>query len=328
MSPRQTFKSGALVAFIAAAAIIFAACGSSSSDSSSSGGTDSGGEKPSIAAVSVAGSEYFATYNRGFERAAEELGLDVEVQNSPSPETSAITATINAAIATNPDYLIAPPVDSVGLREPLVAASERGITVIIYDTRVENPDFALTYVNADYPKYGKEAGEELSRLVGGKGKVLFLSPITGNQDFEELEESFGQALAPGVTELPVQFTQGENGRSNAIVRATLTREPDLTGIVASSGYGGEGAIAALREAGKVGKVKVVLLSAPKYAVTALQEADAQVVVAEALEDVAADAVEAAYDDANGKKVPAEIGAPLCTITADTIDDPKNAPCLQ
>ena len=131
-----------------------------------------------------------------------------------------------------------------------------------------------------------------------------------------------------MTELPVQYSQGENGKASAIVRATLTREPDLAGISAASAYGAEGSMAALREAGKIGEVKAVLLSATKFAIDALRKDEVQVVVAEPLEDIAIRAVEAAYEDANGKSVPKEILLPLCTITKDTINEPKNKPCLQ
>jgi ribose transport system substrate-binding protein len=324
MNARQ-ISAPAILATIVACGLLLTACGSSGDSATGAG---AGGTKPKIAIVSLAGSEYFAGYNRGFEKAADELDLDVDIHNSPSLEVSPMAATINAAVATNPDYLIAHTPDSTALRQPLLTASERGIKVITYDTQVDEPKFVVTYVNADYHKYGERAGAELSRVIGGEGKVLLDSIIPGNEDLERLQEGFAEALAPGVSELPVQYSQGENGKASAIIRATLTREPDLAGITAASAYGGEGSIAALREAGKTGEVKAVLLSATKFAIDALRQGEVQVVVAEPLEDIGARAVRAAYEDANGKSLPEKIVLPLCTITKDTINDPKNQPCLQ
>jgi len=326
MRVRQVLTTAVLGALAVALAVLFSACGSSSDDSSAAD-AESGKTKPKIAVVSVTDTDYFVHYNIGFEQAAEDLGLDVEVHNSPNFETSAVAATINAAVATNPDYLIVTAVDSVGLRQPLLSASERGIKVITYDTQVDEPDFVVTYVNADYHEIGKQSGAELGRVMGGDGKALFLSPLTGNEDYESLEEGFSEALPAGVTELPAQYDQAENSKANSIVRATLTREPDLTGISTTSVVGAEGVIAALREAGKVGQVKLVLQSATKFGIEALRKGEVQVIVSEALEEIAERAVEAAYEDANGTELPEKVTVPICTITAETVDDPENARCL-
>jgi ribose transport system substrate-binding protein len=326
MRVRQVLTTAACAALLVASALLLAACGSSSDSSSS--GSGAGGVKPKIAVVSFAGSEYFAGYNRGFENEAKKLGLEVEVQNSPSFETSAATATINAAVATNPDYLVVSAVESTALRQPLLAASERGIKVITYDTQVEDPSFVITYVNADYHEYGVAAGRELGRVVGGKGKVMLEAVLPGNLDFEEFEEGFSESLPPGVTELPVQYGQAENSKSAQITRATLTREPDLAGLSATSAFGGEGMMSALKEAGKIGTVKAELLSATPYAIEALRKGEVQVVIAEQLEKIGEAAIKAAYDDANGKELPEKIKLPICTITKATINDPKNAACIQ
>ena len=183
MNVRQSVAMAILATLIAASAVLLAACGSSSDSDTGAG---AGGTKPKIAAVSISGSEYTETYTRGFEKAGEEMDLAVEVHNSPNTEVSALTATINAAVATNPDYLIAAAVDSAALRQPLVVASERGIKVITYDTQVDDPDFIVSYVNADYHEYGERAGKELSRVIGGKGTVLLDDIIPGNQALEDL----------------------------------------------------------------------------------------------------------------------------------------------
>lgn len=327
MKVRRVLRATISFAMALGLAVVVTACGSSSGESpGETAGAE--GKRPTIAAVSLAGSEYNAAYNRGFEKAASQLGLEVSITNSPTIENSDMTATIDAAIATNPEYLIAPAFDSTALRQPLLTASERGIKVIVYDTQVSEPDFILTYVNANYLEYGELAGKELGSLVEGKGKVMLDAVFPGNQGLEEIEDGFAKTLPSSVTELPVQYSHAENSKANAIVRSMLTGEPELSGIAATSAFGGEGSIAALREAGETGKVKAVLLSATPFAISALRKGEAQVVVAEPLESIGERAVHAAYEDANGKSLPKEILLPLCTITVETIDAPENAPCIQ
>jgi ribose transport system substrate-binding protein len=327
MKARRIPTAAILTALAASSVLALGACGSSSG-SSSGGGSGEGGVKPKVAVVSIAGSEYFSGYSRGFEHEAEELDLEINLQNAPGFEASSVAATIEAAVASNPEYLLAPAIDSAALRQPLLAASERGIKIITYDTQVDDPTFVTTFVNADYTEYGRRAAVEMGRLTGGKGKVQLDGVVPGNSAGEALEDGFAEALPPGMTDLPVQYSQGENSKANAIFRALLTREPELTGIVAASAFGGEGVIAALRESGRTGEVKAILLSATKFAIEALRRGEVQVVVAESLEGIGAAALKAAYDDANGKNLPKKIIIPLCTITAKTIDDPKNAPCIQ
>lgn len=324
MKPQRA-QVAALVLATALAAFLFAACGSSDD---TTGGTDSGGEKPKVAAVSIAGNETFALYSKGFERAADELGLDLEVFNAPNFEASAVSSTISSAVATNPDYLVVSAVDSAAMRQPLLDAKERGIEVITYDTQVDEPDFVLSYVNSDYHEYGVLSAEALGDAIEGDGKKgQLLTVIPGNQDLERMIEGFDETLREGLTPLPTQYSLGENGKANEITRSLLTREPDLGGIVGVSSFGGEGMVAALREAGAIGKVKAVLQIANAFAVNALRKGEVQAVIGDQPENIGAAAVEAAYHDANGEPVQSEVKIPLCILTADNVDDPENADCI-
>jgi len=270
----------------------------------------------------------FNGYVTGAKARAKKLGIKLNVQLAKNYEPSSETATVNAAIATHPDYLLVSAVNSVAMRAPLLAASKRGVTIITYDTNTANPTFVLTYVNADYSEYGRRAGVELTRLIGGHGKVILLNYGPGNEGLDALSAGFKKSIRPPVVALPMQYDNADSAKANAIIRATLTREPDLAGLVAISGGGGDGAITALKEAHKIGKVKVVLLSARQASIKALRAGTAQVVVAEALLNIGAGAVQAAYDDSLGKKLPKKIYIPLCVITPATINAPKNVPCIQ
>jgi ribose transport system substrate-binding protein len=302
-----------------------AGCGTSSSGGSTG---ENGEEKPTISVVGFGSNPYYAEYNKGFEAEAKKLGLDINIHNSPSFEAGPVTATINAAVADNPDYLLVAAVESTALRAPLLAASERGIKIITYDTQVDEPDFVTSYVNANYGEYGEMSGAALVKLVGGKGKVLLQLIIPGNSSLEEFTEGFEKELPAGIEMLPLQYSGSENGKGNSIMRATLTRDPDLAGVVAFAGFGGEGAIAGLEEAGKAGTVKAVMTSATKPAIQLLEKGSVQTVIAEQLPKIGEETVKAAYDDANGKTVPKEIDVPLCTITKETIGSAEAKLCEQ
>lgn len=263
--------SAIVAALVIGVGVILAAAGCGTSSGGGSTGAN-GEKKPSIAVVGFASNPYYAEYNKGFEAEAKKLGLEIDIHNSPSFEAGPVTATINAAVASNPEYLLVPAVESTALRPPLLEASKRGVKVITYDTQVDEPDFVTSYVNADYTEYGELSGTAISELVGGKGKVLVIEIIPGNSSLEDFTEGFEKKLPAGVEMLPVQYDNIEASKANSIMRATLTREPDLAGVVAFSGFGGEGAITGLEQAGKVGTVKAVLTSGTKQAIQLLEKA--------------------------------------------------------
>lgn len=334
----QRALAGALTIVSVIAAVMLAGCGSSSSstEANGSGGSSSssteangsGEKKPSIAAVSIAGSEEYELYAKGMEQEAEKLGLDLKVYNSPSLETAAISSTISSAVATNPEYLIAAAIEASALRQPLLNASERGIKVITYDSQVEDPNFVLSFVNSDYHEIGELSAKALGDAIEGNGSMAqMLTAIPGNQDLESMIEGFEEALRPGLTPLPTQYSQGENGKANEIVRALLTREPNLGGIVAVSGFGGEGTVSALSEAGEIGKVKVVLQIGSPFAIKALRSGEVQAVIGDQPVTIGEEAVKVAYEDANGRPVKPKVVVPVCTLTIENIDHPEYPNCV-
>lgn len=320
---KRALTTIAVLAIAVGAITSAAGCGSSSSGGSTG---EDGEKKPSISIVGFGSNPYYAEYNEGFEAEAERLGLDINIHNSSSFEAGPVTATINAAVAENPEYLLVAAVESEALRAPLLAASERGIKVITYDTQVADPDFVTTYVNANYTEYGELSGTAISEGMGGKGKLLLILIIPGNGSLEKFTEGFTGKLPAGVELLPIQYSGLENSKASSITRATLTRDPDLAGLVAFSGFGGEGAIGALEQAGKTGTVKALLTSATPEAIQLLEKGSIQTIVGEQIPKIGEETVKAAYDDANGRTPPKEVLIPLCTITKETIGSPEAKLC--
>ena len=83
----------------------------------------------------------------------------------------------------------------------------------------------------------------------------------------------------------------------------------------------------MRQLGVDGEIPVVLLDATPEAVAELEAGRIESIVSSDAEAIGAEAVQAAVDGIDGEETPPEILLDGCIITEDTLDDPKNAPCL-
>jgi ribose transport system substrate-binding protein len=145
----------------------------------------------------------------------------------------------------------------------------------------------------------------------------------------DLRSGFESVMSkqPGIDVLPIQYFDLEPQKANTITRTTITSHPDLAGAFVGVGVGAQGALPALEAAGKLDQVKTVAFDAFIANVKALRAGRLDAIVSVAALDYGKDTVDAALDALNGKQVPSTIEPKVCVLTADTIDDPANKPCL-
>ena len=69
--------------------------------------------------------------------------------------------------------IVLAPLSDKGLRNPVKAAKAAGIPVVIFDSDLQGSDFDA-FVATDNLAAGKLAGQEMIKLLGGKGKLVVL----------------------------------------------------------------------------------------------------------------------------------------------------------
>src|SRR5207247_1800967 len=94
------------------------------------------------------------------------------------------------------------PLDSAALVDPVTMANKKHIPVVIFDSALKGTagkEF-VSFVATDNKKGGMIAGEELARLLGGKGKVVMMRYAPGSASTDEREKGFLEAMAknPGI----------------------------------------------------------------------------------------------------------------------------------
>jgi ribose transport system substrate-binding protein len=306
--------------------LVAAGCGDDD-DSSSGGGEDQDYEIVFI--PGVAGDDFFHTIWLGAQERAKKVGASIEQQAPPKYEPASQIPLVNAAIAKKPDALLVAATDADALRAPLKTASDRGIKVLTFDTGVTDPSFVVTHVSSDIVDAGRIVGTELVRLVGENGELMYIDHAPGVAFAKDLRSGFEEVVksTPGVTLLPVQYSEIEPQKANTITRTTVTSHPNLAGAFVGVGVNAQGAVPALKAAHKLDQVKTVAFDAFADNMKFLTAGELNAVVSVAARDYGHELVDLAVDSLDGKDVPPSVKPKICVLTAENQDDPENKPCL-
>jgi ribose transport system substrate-binding protein len=180
---------------------------------------------------------------------------------------------------------------------------------------------AVSQIASDNLEGGKTAGTTLLDLIGGKGKVMVVNVKPGISTTDQRGQGFEEAVKgkPGVEYLGQEYSQDDPAKAADIVTATLAKHPDLKGIFAANLFSAEGAASGLRQAGKLGDVKIVGFDAGPKQVKDLQDGLVQALIAQKPADIGSQGVEQAYKALEGEETTPKIGTDFEVITKDNLD---------
>ncbi len=209
-----------------------------------------------IQVSALGGLDYFYDHMLGCEMAGKELGVRTEYVGPADYDMNAMIAALEQAIAKKPNGIVV-----VGFEDtlgPIIdKAIDAGIPVVTVDGDVPNSK-RIAFVGTGNYNAGYQGGQYLAKAIDGKGKVaLMTKPGQGN--LEERISGYEAALAqfPDIEIVQIADTQSDSIVAAQAAGALLQKYPDLAGIACVEAAGGAGAATAVKEAGKVGQVKII-----------------------------------------------------------------------
>lgn len=307
-----------LLALVAATALVASACGDDD------GAEDGGEEQLDIVLIQgVAGDEFYITMDCGAAAAAEELGVNYSVQGPSEFDPTEQIPIVEAVTAQQPDAILIAPTERTALAGPLQAAQDAGITVVLVDTIVDDPNIGISRIATDNVEGGRVAGEALVELIGGEGTVFVNTTQPGVSTVEERVQGFEEVIEgePGIEYLGAEFNNDDATRAAEITSAVLAGNPDLAGIFATNLFSAEGAATALREAGAQEQVQLVGFDASPGQVGQLEEGLVQALVAQNPREIGVQGVQTAVASLRGEDFEEQITTPLTVVTQENLDDP-------
>jgi ribose transport system substrate-binding protein len=306
------------------AVAVGAGCGSSNNNNGGGGGGSAKGKKLTLIA-GVKGDEFYITMNCGAQAEAKKEGVSLNFQGPDQFDASLQTPIVNAVAAKKPDAILIAPTDTKAMYAPIKQAESNGSKIVLVDTTLDNPSLAVSQIASDNLAGGKTAAATLAKLIGGKGKVFVNNVKPGISTTDLRAKGFQEgAKAAGLTYIGQQYNQDDPAKSASITKAIIARNPDLKGIFATNLFGAEGAASALKEAGLLGKVKIVGFDAGPKQVQDLKAGLVQALIAQKPADIGAQGVQQAVAALTGKPTKKKIATGSVSITKSNLSQNQDS----
>jgi len=332
-----------VISLLAATALTaaVAACGSSSPSSSSSASSASA---TGAVATGTAGSSgihlaevlantsdpFFMSIACASQAEATKLGVSLQTFNATNTDTNTIANNFQSASLTNPQGIFADPFDNNQFIAQYKAMMAKGVPVVTGNGTSPPAEYKNIYSASDTARF---APAVLKSVPSGSGSLVYLGGAPGIPPLQSRTLPFVKAVEtarPDLKALPTEYSGFDVNKTTTDLGSILLAHPDLKLVIAADGPDAQGAIAALRAAGKAGKVTLVAFDAIPTEVAALQQGTITDLIAQSPFAIGRDSIDAlvSYLKAhpNGGQVPNAGSAtiPNQLLTKATLGSPANA----
>ena len=219
---------------------------------------------------------WYDEVNKGAQAQANllsrELGIEVVVDYMPPTmaDVAEQNAILEKAAATRPNGVAADLVDAVDHMTAIRHLRDLGIPVVLFDS--PSPDPGITSIGNNYTQQGIIAAERLVKLIGHAGKVAVMQGYPSAPNHKQRYEAQLAVLRKypdiSVVDGGIDNDDIETARQQAL--AVLASHADLKGYLCCDASGPIGIATAIKEAGKVGRVKVVSIDGIKPILEAIK----------------------------------------------------------
>lgn len=301
-------------------------CGSPRETPPSGGGLHARSNPPRIALVMKSlANEFFVTMADGAKahQAANSQAYSLVVNGIRNEsDLSQQVALVEQMMAQGTDAIVIAPADSRALVPVLAKAVRQHIVVVNIDNKLDEATLreagiAVPFVGPDNRAGARIVGAALAKRLRRGDQVAILEGIPTAFNAQQRRLGFEEAMKKANAEIvAVQSAHWEQDEANTVSAAMLREHPDLAAILASNDNMALGAAAAVRQAGKTGKVLVVgfdniaavhqLIQDGRVLATADQHADRLAVFG----------IEYALEILRGEAKPADMQTPVDLIAAD------------
>ena len=268
------FRKLTTAAVAVAVTIGLSACGGSGSagtavKTSAAGGGAAGG---TIAIITVDPSNPYWKAEVDTARAeAEKLGYKTTV-DAHSNDADKQNQFIDGAISKKVKAII---LDPAGADESVGAvkkATDAGIPVFLVNAEISEQNIAKSQIVSNNAQGATLGAEEWVKAVGTKGEYveLFGNPTDNNAQVRS--DGYAEVLAqyPNLKSVQKETANWDRAEGKAKMEVMLRAHPGIVGVIAGNDEMALGAIQALKDAGKLNKIKVLGFDGNQDAVDAVK----------------------------------------------------------
>lgn len=272
----------------------------------------------------VKGDGFYITMDCGIQKEAKKLGATVTTVGPAKFDATLQRPILESVVAKKPSAILIAPNDVNAMQKPLQDAAKKGIKIVLVDTTVKDPKFAVSEISSDNYGGGKAAFKAVQQLVPGGGAVLGIGVKPGISTTDARDKGFQDAVkASGgkYTFIGQEYSQNEPSIAAQITTAAIAANPDLKAIFASNLFSAQGAATGIKQAGKEGQIKVIGFDAGPDQVKALKTGTVQALIAQQPSSIGQQGVQQAINALRGKTTKKKIQTGFTILTPENIDTP-------
>lgn len=278
--------------------------------------------KKRIAGIVFQEDQFFRLVLFGMREAAQKNAVELLEANSAGKPDKEVQL-INTYVANNVDAIVISPLSTKASVSALIRAHDKGITIVTYNTTVES-DVPASFVESDQGDLGASTGRAASayveRKLGGKAKIAIIS---GRAQVPEQNMMRISGFKNEITKLPGVTIVSEQDawlaeQATKKVGDILTANPDVDIVWAANEGGTVGAVMAVKNARKAGKVAVFGTDNSEQLANFLLDDDQilQAVTGQRPFEIGSMAVEAAVKVLKGERVEKRVSLPGFLLTRE------------
>ena len=291
-----------------------------------SGGGNQGGATDNLrlAFVTNNASDFWTIARKGTEKADAELNdLAVEFR-IPSDGTAAEQKrVVDDLLAKGVEGIAISPVDPDNQTQ-LINQTAKQVLVVTQDSDAPNSDRAF-YVGTDNVAAGRQAGELIKEALPQGGKIMLFVGKLDARNAQERQQGIRETLqGSNVQIIDVRTDDTDRVRAKSNVSDTLVRYSDVAALVGLWSYNGPAILNAVREANKVGQVKIIAFDEEDETLAGVKDGSIYATVVQQPYEFGYQAIKLMHQALRGDRsaIPAskQVFVPTLVIKQDNVDD--------
>jgi ribose transport system substrate-binding protein len=217
----------------------------------------SGAKKTRLVFVTNNASDFWTIARKGTEKAQAEMpNVEIEFRINDDGSAAGQQRMVDDLLAKGVDGIAISPVDPKNQVQMINRAANQAV-VVTQDSDAPNSN-RVCYIGTDNEAAGVQAGQLVKEALPQGGEIMVFVGTLDAQNAQERYRGLKKALeGSNVKILDVRTDETNRVRAKDNVAATLVKYPDIAGMVGLWSYNGPAILSAVREAGKIGKVKII-----------------------------------------------------------------------
>ncbi len=223
--------------------------------------------------------------------------------------------------------IVLAPLDSRALVRPVEEAQAAGIPTVVFDSALESPNPAVSYVATDNEHGGRLAAQRMGEILEGAGTVLMLRYQEGSAATEERERGFLEEIAVRFPYIEVissdQYAGATRDTAKRASENLLNRyAPQLDGIFTPNESSTAGMLLALQDIGRAGQIAFVGFDYSASFIEPLKQGHLRGFVVQHPVNMGYLSVKTLVDHLQGRQTPPVVDTGVLMVTLDNLADPS------